>query len=92
MGKTVIVKYRAHLPEITKKEEERIEWEQDLYLDALLRRIAKQYPSFLGGEFSENEISLLTTLNGAFVPASDMKETLLKDSDVVVLLPPVSGG
>ena len=92
MGKTVLVKYRAHLPEITKKEEEWIECEQDLFLDSLLRRIAKQYQISPGGESFENGFSLLTTLNGEFVPASTLKETLLKDGDVIVLLPTVSGG
>ncbi len=92
MGKTVLVKYKAHLPEITKKEEEWIECESDLFLDSFLQRIAKQYQNSPGGESFENEFSLLTTLNGEFIPASHLKETLLKDGDMVVLLPPISGG
>jgi molybdopterin converting factor small subunit len=92
MGKRVLVKYKAHLPEITKKEEEWIECADDLSMDSLLQRIAKQYQGFSGGEFSRDEISLLTTLNGEFIPTSALKETLLKDGDVIVLLPPVSGG
>ena len=92
MGKTVLVKYMAHLPGITKKEEERVECESDLFLDALLQRISSKYKDSPGGEAFESEFSLLTTLNGGFIPASQWKETLLKDGDVVVLLPPVSGG
>jgi molybdopterin converting factor small subunit len=92
MGKTVLVKYKAHLPEITKKDEEWIECESDLFLDSFLERISRKYQDFTGGESFENGFSLLTTLNGEFIPASHLKEALLKDGDVVVLLPPVSGG
>ena len=92
MTKTILVKYGAHLPMIPKKEEEWIEGEPDLSLDSFLYKIFEKYQTCPGGESFESKFSLLITLNGEFIPASNLKQVLLRDGDVVVLLPPVSGG
>lgn len=92
MAKKILIKYGGHLSRITKKEEEWIESESNLSLGSLLIKTYERYRNFPEGNFLGNKFAFLTTLNGEFIPASSIDEVLLKDGDVVVLFPPVSGG
>ena len=92
MGHRILVKYGAHLSRITKKEEEWIASESELSVEALLARLSEAYRGFSGSPSLENRFLFLITVNGEFVPASDLGGVTLRDGDTVTLFPPVSGG
>jgi len=54
--------------------------------------IYEKYKDFPEAKFFGDKGSFLITLNGKFVPASHFDEVLVRDGDVLILLPPVSGG
>lgn len=91
MAKRILVKYGGHLPRITKKEEEWIESESELSIDALLTKLSEKYQSF-GNPPLENRFLFLITVNGEFIPTSSLEGVILRDGNTVTLFPPVSGG
>lgn len=81
MGK-VRVKYFASLRETAGRDEEFVELEKGETGGALYVRLKSQYGFPLQG----NMVRL--AVNETFVPA----ETILRDTDEVVFIPPVAGG
>ncbi len=92
MKKRILIKYWGHLSRIAKREEEWIESESDLSIDALLAKLSEKYEDLFSGPDLDRRLAFLITVNGEFLPSSSIDGILLKDGDVIGLFPPVSGG
>ncbi len=92
MAKRFLVKYGGHLPRIAKREEEWIESESELSIDALLMKVSEKYRGLPGSNVLDNRFVFLITVNGEFFPSSSLDGLLIKDGDVIGLFPPASGG
>jgi molybdopterin converting factor small subunit len=92
MERRILVRYGGHLPRVTNREEEWIASDTELSLSLLLTKIYERYKDSPESKLFGDPRSFLITLNGKFVPASHFDEVLVRDGDVLILLPPVSGG
>ncbi|MCL7401920.1 MAG: MoaD family protein [Thaumarchaeota archaeon] len=88
-------RYLAFIREETKKIEEEIDLPSNStiyeYLDELLRRYAglRKYLLNSSGELRDG---INIALNGDVIPRAKYRETILKDGDELVIIPPISGG
>jgi MoaD family protein len=89
------VKYTAQLRTAVQRAEEVIDMPDGSVLAGLLNHLAERYPagkSQLLGRSGEIASSLLMAVNETAVSAQDGQAVVLKDGDVVLLLPPIAGG
>lgn len=91
MKKHILVRYKAGISKITLRDEEYMEYESNLSLDALLSKIFNLY-NISESHHLVNKHDVLLMLNGKFVPLFETKRILLKEGDVITLLPTISGG
>jgi len=91
----VKTRYLAFIREETKKMEEEIDLPLNSticeYIDELLRRYAglRRYLLDSSGELRDG---MNIALNGDVVPRAKYRDTILKDGDELVIIPPISGG
>ena len=92
MEKQILVEYKGGISKMIGLDEERLEYEQGLSLNALLLKIHNSHAGSLDHHDSIHKHSVLLMLNGIFVPSSDFDKTIVHEGDRVTLFPPVAGG
>ena len=92
MAKRILIQYRGHLSRIVKREEEWIEAETELSIDGLLTKISEKYRGLSGSPILDCRFAFLITVNGEFLPSSNLDGFIIKDGDVICLFPAASGG
>lgn len=89
------VKYTAQLRTALKRTEEEVELPAASSLSSLLQHLAEQNSAgrpYLLSAAGQVNACLLMVVNESAVAAGDATTRQLNDGDVVLLLPPISGG
>jgi MoaD family protein len=89
------IKYTGQLRTAVQRAEEEIDLPDGSLLAELLNHLTVRYPAgkaLLLGRSGEIASSLLVAINETAISAQDAKGVMLKDGDVVLLLPPIAGG
>lgn len=91
----VRVQYMAQLRTLAGVGEEPVELPESSHVMALVEQLARERveaASHLLADDKHLRPSLLIAVNGAAVAARDAVNTVLRQGDVVTLLPPIAGG
>lgn len=91
----VKTRYLAFIREETKIAEEEIDLHLDSTIFDYLDQLFKKYSGlrkYLLDSKGELRDGINIALNGDVVPRSKYRETILKDGDELVIIPPISGG
>lgn len=91
----VKTRYLAFIREETKKAGEEIELPPNSTIYDYLHTLLQMYSGlgkYLLGPNSELRDGINIALNGDIIPRAKYKETILKNGDELVIIPPISGG
>lgn len=92
----VDTKFFAAMREIAGRSEDTIVVEEEssvnVFLNGLVEKFGVEMSSFLFDESGEFRSSLIVLVNGKPVDRTMFSDVLLRDRDLVVVLPPISGG
>ena len=92
----VTTRYYAFLRERVGREEETLELPEGASVGDFLEKLAERHgEKLLGYVFDENKqlrSGFAVALNGENIRPEEIRDTRLKDGDVVVILPPIAGG
>ena len=93
---SITLKYFATIRDITGKKEESLPLEKGHSAKDLLIRLVETYGEKLSqslfNEKREPRENLTFLINGQAIKGEDLDERKLKDGDIFVILPPISGG
>lgn len=92
----VKARFFTRLREITKKREEEIEVEEKItlseFLEILEKKHGEEFRKYLRNRMGAPRGTLQFLINGKNVRTLKGFETILKEGDVVAIIPPVGGG
>lgn len=91
----VKTRYLAFIREETKKIEEEIDLPKNSTIYEFLDELFKRYgglKKYLLNSVGELRDGINVALNGDVIPRAKYRETILKDGDELVIIPPISGG
>ncbi|MCF8885607.1 MAG: sulfur carrier protein ThiS [Aigarchaeota archaeon] len=91
----VRTKYLAAMREFTEKPGEEIELPENATITTYIEEILKRYPEakkYLLSNDGKLRDGINVAVNGDVVPRSRYEQTLLRDGDEVVIIPPIAGG
>lgn len=93
---SITLKYFAMIREITGKKEEPLSLKKGYSAMDLLIKLAEIYgeklSQFIFDEKREPRENLTFLINGQAIKSENLNERKLKDGDIFVILPPISGG
>ncbi len=92
----VKVKYFTFLRELIGRREEEYKFEKELTLEELIGHIAEKYGKEAKEYLFEKDGRLKETLsflvNGKSITSLNGPKTMLKEGDIIAIIPPVGGG
>ncbi|MGQ9469042.1 MAG: MoaD/ThiS family protein [Nitrososphaerales archaeon] len=93
---SITLKYFAMIRDITGKKEESLSLKKGYSVMDVLIKLSEIYgekiSQFIFDEKREPRENLTFLINGQAIKIEDLSERKLKDGDVLVILPPISGG
>ncbi|MEM3382974.1 MAG: MoaD family protein [Nitrososphaerales archaeon] len=93
---SINLKYFAMIRDITGKKEESLKLNKDQSAMDLLNKLVEIYnkglSQFIFDENKEPKENITFLINGHAVKRENLREIKLKDGDIFVILPPISGG